>query len=230
MDKYLYLSINIASILIPFIASFYPKHPFYKHWGNYLKANFFVAGLFILWDIYFTKLGVWHFNEQYILGLKLVNIPIEEVLFFFCIPYSSVFVYFALNYLIKSNPFEKKQKYLTLFLIISLAFLGIIYWNRLYTSVTFISTSVFLLFCLLIKNNLAKVYLSFVVTLVFFFIVNGILKGSFIEEPVVLYNNAENSGIRMGTIPIEDIFYGFLLITSIIVLFEYLNTKLPMQK
>ncbi len=230
MDKYLYLSINIASILIPFIASFYPKHPFYKHWGNYLKANFFVAGLFILWDIYFTKLGVWHFNEQYILGLKLVNIPIEEVLFFFCIPYSSVFVYFALNYLIKSNPFEKKQKYLTLFLIISLAFLGIIYWNRLYTSVTFISTSVFLLFCLLIKNNLAKVYLSFVVTLVFFFIVNGILTGSFIEEPVVLYNNAENSGIRMGTIPIEDIFYGFLLITSIIVLFEYLNTKLPMQK
>ena len=83
---------------------------------------------------------------------------------------------------------------------------------------------------LLIKNNLAKVYLSFVVTLVFFFIVNGILTGSFIEEPVVLYNNAENSGIRMGTIPIEDIFYGFLLITSIIVLFEYLNTKLPMQK
>ena len=61
-------------------------------------------------------------------------------------------------------------------------------------------------------------------TLFFFFIVNGILTGSCIEEPVVWYDNNENLGIRLGTIPFEDIFYGFLLIASIIQIFEYLNT------
>ena len=103
MDKYLYLTINLASVLVPFLASFYPKHAFYKSWRNYFIANLIVATLFIIWDIIFTTIGVWGFNERYLLGLKLVNIPLEEVLFFFCIPYASVFVYFSLNYLVKKN-------------------------------------------------------------------------------------------------------------------------------
>jgi len=230
MDKFLYLIINLASVSIPFIASFYPKHPFYKHWKNYIIANGIVATLFIIWDVYFTHIGVWHFNQRYLVGIHLANIPLEEVMFFFCIPYSSVFVYFALNYLIQSNPFDAIHKRVTLFLIFSLALIGLLYWDRWYTAVTFLLTTVFLLFCMMTKRSLAKTYLSYSVTLVFFFIVNGILTGSFIDEPVVLYNNAENLGIRMGTIPVEDTFYGFLLIASIIQIFEYLNSKTGTNK
>ena len=225
MDNYLYLIINLSSICIPFIASFYPKHPFFKKWKNYFIANLIVATFFIVWDILFTKIGVWGFNEKYLLGLKLSVIPFEEVMFFFCIPYSSVFVYFALNFLVKNNPFEKIHKKITLFSDISLAIIGLIYWNKWYTSVTFILTSVFLFYNYIKKNNLAKIYFSYCVTLIFFFIVNGILTGSFIEEPVVWYNNQENLGIRIGTIPVEDTIYGFLLIASVTQIFEYLNTK-----
>ncbi len=71
--------------------------------------------------------------------------------------------------------------------------------------------------------DFSRIYLSYTITLFFFFIVNGILTGTFIEEPVVWYNNLENLGIRIGTIPIEDIFYGFLMISTIILLFEELN-------
>jgi len=56
-----------------------------------------------------------------------------------------------------------------------------------------------------------------------FFIVNGILIGSFIEEPVVWYNNTENLGIRLGTVPIEDIGYAFVMLFSNIILIEKLK-------
>lgn len=59
----------------------------------------------------------------------------------------------------------------------------------------------------------------------FFFIVNGILTGSWIDEPVVWYNDSENLGIRIGTIPFEDAFYGFLLIALVIDLYRYLQNK-----
>jgi lycopene cyclase domain-containing protein len=225
MDKYLYLFINFASVLVPFIASFYPKHPFYKKWKNYFIANFIVAFIFIVWDILFTKIGVWGFNERYLIGVKLSAIPLEEVLFFFCIPYSSVFVYFALSYLMKRNPFEKIHSKITLFLLFGLAIIGLIFWNHLYTSVTFLLNSFFLLFVYFRKKDMSRIYFSYSITLIFFFIVNGVLTGSCIKEPVVWYNNNENLGIRMGTIPFEDIFYGFLLIASIIQIFEYLNQK-----
>ncbi len=225
MDKYLYLTINFASVLVPFLASFYPKHAFYKYWKNYFIANILVASLFIIWDIIFTNIGVWGFNERYLLGLKLVNIPLEEVLFFFCIPYASVFVYFSLTYLVKKNLLQNQHRIITLFLAVSLGIIGLFFWNRLYTSITFISTSFFLFFNYFKKNDLSRIYFSYSVTLFFFFIVNGILTGSFIDEPVVWYNNSENLGIRMGTIPVEDTFYGFLLIASIIQIFEYLNAR-----
>jgi len=71
-----------------------------------------------------------------------------------------------------------------------------------------------------LKETLRKFYLSFVIVLVPFFIVNGILTGSFIENEVVWYNNAENLGIRLFTIPIEDTFYGFSLLLGIVLLIE----------
>ena len=225
MDKYLYLTINFASILVPFLASFYPKNPFYKNWKNYFLANLIVASFFIIWDILFTKIGVWGFNPRYLIGINFFNIPIEEVMFFFFIPYASVFVYFSLNYLIKKNPIEKFQSFITLFLAIFLAIIGIAFWNHLYTSVTFLLTSGYLLYNYFKNNSLSKIYFSYCFTLFFFFIVNGILTGSCIDEPVVWYNNNQNLGIRIGTIPVEDIFYGFLLIALTIQLFEFLNAK-----
>jgi len=45
-----------------------------------------------------------------------------------------------------------------------------------------------------------------------FFIVNGILTGTGIEGNIVWYNDEQNLGIRLLTIPIEDSAYAFSLI------------------
>jgi len=51
--------------------------------------------------------------------------------------------------------------------------------------------------------------------------VNGVLTG----KPVLIYNNAENCGIRIGTIPLEDFFYHLLYMVWMLNLYEKLRTK-----
>ena len=58
-----------------------------------------------------------------------------------------------------------------------------------------------------------------------FLIVNGILTGSFIKDEVVWYDDLENLGLRIFTIPIEDAFYGMLLLSLSISIYEYLRKK-----
>jgi lycopene cyclase domain-containing protein len=53
------------------------------------------------------------------------------------------------------------------------------------------------------------------------FVVNGVLTGL----PVVIYNNMENSGIRIGTIPVEDFLYNAILLAMNIGLYEWFKLK-----
>ena len=66
---------------------------------------------------------------------------------------------------------------------------------------------------------------SYFVTLIPFFLVNGVLTGSFIENQVVWYNNAENLHIRIFTIPIEDTIYSLGMLLTVFVLVEYFESK-----
>ena len=63
------------------------------------------------------------------------------------------------------------------------------------------------------------------VILIPFFIVNGILTGSFIETPIVSYNDLENLGIRLFTIPVEDIGYAFSMLFGNLMIFETLKKR-----
>jgi hypothetical protein len=55
--------------------------------------------------------------------------------------------------------------------------------------------------------------------------VNGILTGAVSELPIVSRNNKENLGLVM--IPLEDIGYAFSMLFGNLMIFEFLNKKLP---
>lgn len=227
MKSLTYLMVDLGCLFIPLLASFYPGYPFYKQWRRFLGANLIVAALFLVWDCYFTHLGVWGFNPDYVMGLYLFNLPVEEVLFFICIPYACVFSHYALNQLLKRNPLVGVHRHITVFLSITLVVVASCYIDRWYTAVSFFSMAAYLLFCLKSKRDLSGLYLTYLVTLPFFFIANGVLTGTGLEHPVVWYNNAENMGIRLGTIPLEDTMYGLLLIALNIHLQESYPSKTP---
>ena len=74
------------------------------------------------------------------------------------------------------------------------------------------------------KIDLSYHYLSYLFILPFFFVSNGVLTGSFLVDPIVWYNDAENLGFRIINIPIEDIVYGMLLVFLNIELFKYFKS------
>ena len=226
-SQYLYLLINIFSIIIPLSWSFERRVYFIQYWKAVLSAILITMILFIPWDIYFTHSGVWGFNDKYLIGVNLFGLPIEEYLFFICIPYASLFTHEALKYYIPDNPLDKVSNGLRYFFIIILFILiGIGYTNWYTISATVLALLVIVVLKYSISSkNLSRFFFSYILILIPFFIVNGALTGSITSEPVVWYNNDENLGFRLGTIPIEDTIYGLSLLFINMSLFEYFKTK-----
>ncbi len=217
-----YILIDIGAFIIPFIFSFHPKIKFYKEWDAFWPANLIVTLFFLLWDIYYTKIGVWGFNDHYILGFKFFGLPLEEILFFICIPYSSVFTYHCFKLFYPKLSILFSYRLISIVLFVALIISGSVFISKLYTGVTFIFLALVIAITSTINrsNWLAHFYFTFLVILLPFFVVNGILTGTGIDEPVVWYNDNENMGIRILTIPFEDVFYGMLLLMLNTFVFE----------
>lgn len=223
--EYTYLLLNIGSLIVPLVFSFHPKLLFYKEWKSFFPALIIVALAFIIWDIYFTSIGVWGFNEQYLTGVYIYNLPLEEVLFFICIPYASIYTYHCFQIFFEIEK-PRLTKLITLCLIIILTLVLLFNFNKWYTGVTFSLTLVLLIYTYLLNPKwLGVFYLSFAVILVPFLIVNGALTGMFFEIPVVWYNDLENLGIRLVSIPIEDSVYALLMLLSTTLIFERLKKR-----
>jgi len=59
-----------------------------------------------------------------------------------------------------------------------------------------------------------------------FLIINGVLTAM----PVLIYNESEIIGIRIYTIPVEDVFYGMLLYLSVLTIYEGLKQNRDFKK
>lgn len=225
---YTYLILLIASLAFPLLYSFERKISFYKRWASLFTAIISVAIFFIIWDVYFTNMGVWSFNHEYVMGTYLFSLPIEECLFFIIVPYSCVFIYDALNYYIKKDILAPYAKAITIALVFSLIGLAFMNMERIYTFITFVFTASFLGFHYVVfkEKYLGRFYIAYIVHLIPFFIVNGILT----SFPVVLYDNSENLGIRLGSIPVEDSIYSMLMLLMNITIYEYINARRSFAK
>lgn len=222
----MYFAILAGSLLGPLALSFDSRVAFYKKWKYLFAAMLPPAIFYIAWDVYFTHRGVWSFNPAYISGIKLWNLPVEEVLFFFVVPYCCMFIYECIRAYFPSLKEKKTADLLLKILAVLLLITGLLFYQRMYTSFTFILAALFI-FLIYFNRNFFRDFdaisfvVSYLVILLPFLIVNGFLTAI----PVVLYNDAENLGFRMYTIPFEDTFYGMLLVLMNVVIYEKLKHR-----
>ena len=230
--KYLYLFIDLFSLAGPLLLSFDRKVAFYKKWKALFLSILIMMIIFIPWDIFKTAKGVWGFNPKYLSGIYFFNLPIEECLFFVCIPYACVFIYECLNAYIKTDLlFRFHRPFLSVFSLVLIG-LGFLNSSKWYPAVTFPYAGIFLLIMLYLLRSvyLSRFFLAYSITLIPFLIVNGILTGTLIAEPVVWYSSEEILNVRIGTIPIEDTIYNLAMLCSVIIPYEFIKGKMILRQ
>lgn len=199
------------SLFYPLIQSFEKRVFMFRKIKFMIPGILLTASVYIVWDLLFTKAGIWGFNHNYTKDFYLAGLPLEEWLFFIIVPYCCFFLYEVLRYFVKNFYFPVASKNI-IYILLGASLLSIPFiYDRTYTLTAVIFANLMLILQLLQKSYTSwfpGFLLTYMVSLVPFLIVNGILT----SLPVVWYNNAENLGIRIYTIPVEDLVFLFGLL------------------
>ena len=218
-----YLLINIAIIFFPLILSFDKNLKFYKKVPYVLQSLAFISTAYIVWDVIATKRGDWAFNPEHLIGINILGLPIEEILFFFTVPYSCIFIYETVCFYIKETKLNLNGK---LFLIpaILIIILGTIFYDQNYTFTVSIFVGAFFIGAILFNQSLLasrNFWITMLISFLPFLIVNYFLT----SIPVVTYNDTAFSGKRFITIPYEDFLYSFSMISLWILFYVLAKEK-----
>lgn len=213
----------LGTLAGPVLLSFDKRVAFYKKWKLLAIPILVTTIYFVIWDSFFTKIGIWNFNDKYILGWRILLLPIEEWLFFIFVPFACIFIYECSNTYIQKDFLQKHAYKINGSILLIIGVVSILNFHKTYTAFNFISAAVLMAYVqfILKPNWLGRFYIGYFIALIPFFIVNGILT----YMPVVTYNDAENLGIRLFTIPIEDTIYCLLLLLMNVIMYEYIKQK-----
>jgi len=209
----------------PLALSFDKQVHYFEKWKWAILSAIIVAIPYLIWDEIFTQHGFWGFNQDYLLGVYLGNLPIEEVSFFIVVPFACTFIYACVRHYFKT---VNLKTFNLIFYILFFAFMiwvgevGVKGW---YSRIAISLGLILSLFLFIQREKFVFIPLTFTFSMIPFLFMNGILTGSFIEEPIVWYNSNEFSNLRINTIPCEDVVYGFGLIVLNILLYRLFVLK-----
>lgn len=99
-----YLLVLLISGAVPFFLSFYPPLKFYRKPRALVSAVAAPLIVFGAWDVFAVWRGHWHFRKEAVFPARIINLPVEEVLFFVVIPFCCIFTWEVLLF------FKKKVR------------------------------------------------------------------------------------------------------------------------
>ena len=217
----------IFTIIGPLALSFDKKVHFYTYFPSLFKSILPVSTLFIFWDILFTEKSIWGFTAEYISSIKIANLPLEEVLFFILVPFACLFIYeVSKSYFPNLNVSKVIKPFNYLFIGLGLVLISKGIGNWYTCSAVTTGILLVLIFGIILKKSWYGWFVvSFLIALIPFLIVNGILTGATTPKPIVWYSENHIVGWRIITIPVEDLYYNLSLLLPITAIFEYFKKK-----
>lgn len=235
-----YLIFNLIIIFSLISANFFYKKMVFPSLKTSLTAISPVAMFFIIWDILVTN-DWWAFNSKHNLGIYFFNLPIEEVMFFFTVPYACLTLWINLKNNKNINKIKFLQKdfikskdtkifYVATTILFLLFMINALHFGDLDQSREYTLTVLSLLFITFINDYFSNLFLfkkiKFLTLIFIVIILTTIFNGYLTMRPVVTYNQHVKTDLLVYTIPIEDYLYGLILIINIIYIYEKLNKKI----
>jgi len=218
-----YLLINFAIISVPLCYTRYKRIAYYRQLTAVGFSILVVSSCYLIWDIFVTARGEWGFNSRYLTGIKIINLPLEEILFFITVPYSCLFIYEAILQTTKNSDFKIPNSAI-IAVIVLLTAASLVFYRQGYTMKALASCAVFLGATLPLDRSLIRskqYWLWLAVCYIPFLIFNSVLTAL----PVVQYNSAAIWGIRVGTIPVEDFFYNYSMLSFYVLFYRMMRNK-----
>jgi lycopene cyclase domain-containing protein len=230
-----YLAINLAILSIPFLFSFWKPVSYYRRWPALLFAFLTAGTAYIVWDGLVSAGAVsaawdgwaksqhWGFNPEYLLGIKILSLPLEEILFFVAAPYSSIFIYESLRAFSR----EKRVPFpMALHVVLAAGFFAAaaVFNGQGYTQLAMISCGLFFAASAFLNRDMVQsrhYWLFILIAYLPFLIFNHLLTA----PPVVVYNPEAIWGIRILSIPLEDFFYNYSMLSFYLLAFLAVRNK-----
>jgi lycopene cyclase domain-containing protein len=223
-SSFTYLAIDLLIITGPLLYSGDKRLRYYRYYPAVGLSILIVGAIYITWDVVVTAWGEWSFNRRYVTGIHVLNLPLEEVLFFITVPYSCLFVYEAVLYYAKSGSVGIRR--MTFFFLVgALIGTGLMFFHQGYTMKALLSCGLFLACAMATNRDLIenrRYWMWLAICYVPFLLVNLVLTAL----PVVQYNQDAIWGGRFVTIPFEDFFYNFSMLSFYLLFYVLFKERL----
>jgi len=213
-----YLLFNLLLLIPPLVLGRGPDSGMAGRWGDAARSILWMALPFLVWDAWVAGRH-WNFNDSFVLGPRVAGLPLEEILFFFTVPFACLFLWRSV--FAKQAPRSVPGLVRLYRLPWLLAPGGVLLFasGRQYTGLTLLALAAVCTWDdragtrLLLQPRFLR-FLAAVLGL------TAIFNGYLTARPVVLYGAQYQLDWRLVTIPIEDFGYGLALVIGVVVGFE----------
>ena len=196
-----------------------------KKWKALVNSIVIMSVIFVIIELMFLRVKVWWFNNDYITGIFVFkNIPLERFISFIIIPICCVLIYEHIIYKAPKLKLQSVSFWISVVLGTLALYFAITNTDRLYTFVYMILASTIILWQIFYGNHkawLTHFYLMFLIALIPFTIINGLLT----SLQIIAYNEQEIMTTNIYPIPAEDFIYFLVMIFMVIMLYEPLKQR-----
>jgi lycopene cyclase domain-containing protein len=206
---WLYAAFNVFVFAGPFLGTLVWLRSFWIQWRQLMLAWLTVSMTWIVLDILSVARGWWGYNQAYFFGPKLGGLPLEEVAFFFTVPFACLVVYWVMQRHVRGG--IRRGSAHMMVAAVSVVLIGIVVGNIQHERTVFD--------CLLALAVMAFAWrLGHVYSRLFWYW-NGVVficcllfDAILTAPPIIIYAEPVMSGWRLGSVPIEDVIYNFSLL------------------